>query len=231
MAAWFYTTGEGQVGPVETAELKRLAVEGTLLPTALLWREGLAEWVEAAEIKGLFSAAGGSPDAAASATPLPVQDETGSASVPSEAMAQVLPYMGGGATSGVSARTIHHLRQTRPWVLLLSILGLVVTGLLAIGAVVMGVMGFSAGRGGSAFGAAGLFVYLLLAALCFFPSWFLLRFSSRISGLLARGQHADLEAAMGAQKTFWQLTGIIVLVVFILYVGLIAIAVVGLSAM
>ncbi len=54
---WFYTqNGQQAPAPVSAAELKRLAVTGQLLPTDLVWREGMANWVTAATIRDLFPA-------------------------------------------------------------------------------------------------------------------------------------------------------------------------------
>ncbi|MCE9544917.1 MAG: DUF4339 domain-containing protein [Planctomycetia bacterium] len=53
-AEWFYAREEVDIGPVSGGELKRLAASGALLPTDEVWREGLADWVEAGSIKGLF---------------------------------------------------------------------------------------------------------------------------------------------------------------------------------
>jgi hypothetical protein len=52
---WFYTqNGQQAPAPVSAAELKRLATAGQLLPTDLVWREGMANWVPASSIKDLF---------------------------------------------------------------------------------------------------------------------------------------------------------------------------------
>jgi hypothetical protein len=52
---WFYSQNGKQCGlPVSFQELRRAAVEGGLLPTDLVWRLGMAEWVAASTISGLF---------------------------------------------------------------------------------------------------------------------------------------------------------------------------------
>jgi GYF domain 2 len=56
MAKWFYLTAGQQSGPVEPAELKRLATTGHFQPTDKVRREDLAEWYEAKQVKGLFPA-------------------------------------------------------------------------------------------------------------------------------------------------------------------------------
>jgi hypothetical protein len=43
-------------GPVAAHQLKALAAAGQLLPTDLVWREGMADWRPASQCKGLFSA-------------------------------------------------------------------------------------------------------------------------------------------------------------------------------
>ncbi len=51
---WYYAHDQQQLGPVSSAELKRLAVVGLLLPDDLVWREGMEEWAPAVRVKGLF---------------------------------------------------------------------------------------------------------------------------------------------------------------------------------
>lgn len=54
MAEWYYQKNEKKRGPVDTASLKRMAIDGELDPSDLIWREGLAQWVPASQAKGLF---------------------------------------------------------------------------------------------------------------------------------------------------------------------------------
>jgi len=54
---WYYATGDKQQGPVSSAELKQLAASGQLVPDDLVWREGMSEWVEASNVRGLFEGA------------------------------------------------------------------------------------------------------------------------------------------------------------------------------
>jgi hypothetical protein len=51
---WFYNSGGQKRGPVGSTDLKRLADSGVLKPADLVWKEGLAAWVAASSIKGLF---------------------------------------------------------------------------------------------------------------------------------------------------------------------------------
>jgi hypothetical protein len=47
-------TAEKPFGPVAAGELQRLAAARSLEPTDLVWKEGMAQWVPASTIKGLF---------------------------------------------------------------------------------------------------------------------------------------------------------------------------------
>ncbi|NBT35743.1 MAG: DUF4339 domain-containing protein [Betaproteobacteria bacterium] len=58
---WYYSTKGTRLGPVAPPELKRLADSGQLLPTDLVWKEGLKNWVAASKVKGLFAIPAGPP--------------------------------------------------------------------------------------------------------------------------------------------------------------------------
>lgn len=53
---WYYSKGGQREGPVPSEQLKELAASGQLAPTDLVWKEGMAQWVEASKIKGLYPA-------------------------------------------------------------------------------------------------------------------------------------------------------------------------------
>ena len=52
---WFYSIDNEEIGPVSSQLLKQLAKSGSLQPFDLVWQEGMHDWVEAQQIKGLFS--------------------------------------------------------------------------------------------------------------------------------------------------------------------------------
>ena len=68
---WLYEKNNLRRGPVPSGELKKLAESGEITPETPIWREGLAEWVKAGAVRGLFATA--SPTAAQSqpAAPAP----------------------------------------------------------------------------------------------------------------------------------------------------------------
>ena len=72
MSSGYYYSHNGQrFGPVDGQELKVLAQTVKLLPTDLIWKEGMAEWKPASKAKGLFPAphsAGAAPTPGAGIT-------------------------------------------------------------------------------------------------------------------------------------------------------------------
>lgn len=54
---WYYQQNGQKHGPISGADLKQLVVAGKLQPTDLIWKEGMAKWVPARSVKGLFPAA------------------------------------------------------------------------------------------------------------------------------------------------------------------------------
>ncbi len=62
-AAWYYLKNREQVGPVSEDQLAELVAQKQLVPTDLVWRQGMSSWASAGEaLPGLFSS---------SAPPLP----------------------------------------------------------------------------------------------------------------------------------------------------------------
>jgi len=51
---WRYSVAGEKKGPVSSSELKQLASAGKLSRTDLIWKEGMANWVLAGKVKGLF---------------------------------------------------------------------------------------------------------------------------------------------------------------------------------
>lgn len=238
---WFYASGGGQVGPVDTAELRRLASDGSVQPSSLVWRDGLEEWVQASKIKGLFGAAGGDAgfgaapaevsgsaedglDALAAASALDGGQHDPAAGAGYAYPAHVIPYQGGGGTPvGVTARTVELLRETRPWVMFFGILGFIGAGLYALGGIALALMGMA--RSGSGVPAVMGLLYFVVAAVFFFPALFLWRYGSRIGSLVVRRSVHELEGALEAQKAYWRLSGIIAITFVVIMVVVIAFAV------
>jgi hypothetical protein len=55
MAQWYYSKGEQQIGPISDGEIRDLIARGTLAPDDDVWREGLADWQRAGDVRELFA--------------------------------------------------------------------------------------------------------------------------------------------------------------------------------
>ncbi len=53
---FFFARNGEQFGPFDSKEIRALAATGKLLPADMVWREGMPEWVQASQVKGLFTA-------------------------------------------------------------------------------------------------------------------------------------------------------------------------------
>lgn len=117
-----------------------------------------------------------------------------------------------------SEPVIESLRQTRPWVLMFSILGFIGAAIITCVGVFEAALSFgqpTMEKAGEAFG-AGL-VTVVIGVLYYFPSLYLLRFAGHVRDLAFTHRVADLEAALRAQKSFWRFCGIVVALVLTLY--------------
>jgi hypothetical protein len=51
---WYYEKGGVRKGPVSSDDIRRMVADGTLLPTDLLWKEGMKDWMPAGKSPNLF---------------------------------------------------------------------------------------------------------------------------------------------------------------------------------
>lgn len=123
----------------------------------------------------------------------------------------------------VSWRAVDMLRQTRPWVRLISIL-------LFLGGAISLLMGALAGiavlggamRGDHVAAVGAVAVYLVIGIVYIAPAIYLFRYASRIVLLEQFASFSNLEKALSAQKSFWRFVGIASLAVIGLYIVAIA---------
>lgn len=97
------------------------------------------------------------------------------------------------------------LEGTRPWVVLLSVLGFCMAGLLVLLGVAAGGLGLAT-RQPSAL--IFLVTYPLLGLLYVFPSMHLLHYARSIRDYVSSGHEQHLENALTAQRSFWRFIGI-----------------------
>jgi hypothetical protein len=103
------------------------------------------------------------------------------------------------------------LAKTKPWVMLVAILGFLYCGLLMFGVFIM-----LAIAGG--IGALIAIPYLLLAGVVGMLSYFLWRYGAEIGRFLQSGSPARLEGALRAQSAYWQIVGILAILGIALFV-------------
>jgi len=58
---WYYTSAGVQLGPVPDETLRSLVVSGRLLPSDLVWREGMPAWQPVGSVPGLLPASAAGP--------------------------------------------------------------------------------------------------------------------------------------------------------------------------
>ncbi len=125
------------------------------------------------------------------------------------------PYAALDATP-VSEATVEILRGTRPWVVLLSVLAFIGSGLMAaVGLIAAAFSMLAPGAKGSA-ALLGL-VYFPIAAVYVYPGIKLWGYGAAIARLTATRTSADLEDALRQQKSFWKFSGIASLALLALY--------------
>lgn len=130
-----------------------------------------------------------------------------------------------GDADAVPDAIVEPLRATRPWVTFLAILGFIGAGLMGIG----GLFILGLGRLGNLPAGFGL-VYIVLGVVYVFPSLHLLRYGSAIARLVRDPRMERLGIALGHQRSFWKLVGIMTAVILALYPIGIVVAVVAVVA-
>ena len=126
---------------------------------------------------------------------------------------------------------ISFLKETAKWTNFLAIMGFIGIGLLVIIALFVGTI-FSALPEGtnpySDIGAGVLtFIYLLMAALYYFPVMYLYRFANKMKVALGRNDGENLTAAFMNLKSHYKFVGILTIVMLGLYALLIILALIG----
>ena len=237
---WYYAQNGQQSGPLTSDQLREMLATGAVKATDLVWSEGMPAWAPANQVPGLMPipavapppaayvpapAAYVPPPAPAYVAPVapaynpPPAYAQPVAQAQSQSQSQAQAYAASSVRGGVSEAAVALLRQTKPWVRFLSVLGFLGLGLLGLGCLVVMLFPFGALTSMSMGPRiAFAFVYLLLGFLHLPPVLFLHRYASRIAKLVATGAPSDLEDALRAQKSFWKYVGVFTLVVMVIYI-------------
>jgi hypothetical protein len=114
----------------------------------------------------------------------------------------------------VSDLAVDLLRQTRPWVMFLSVLAFLGSGLMMIAG--LGVAAVSLAGPQKMMGLLGL-VYVPVGLIYVYPAIKMWSYGGAIARLAITRQVADLEHALGQQKSLWKFLGIAMVVMMAVY--------------
>lgn len=139
----------------------------------------------------------------------------------------------------LSPLALKYLNTTRKWTYFLSILGFIFCGLIALFALFFSTALASIRDYSSEFassspipvGATGFIsvFYLLIAVICFILYLYLYPFSVRLKSALNNNDSILLEAGLKHFKSYWQLTGILTIVVLGFYFIAVLLVIIGVS--
>lgn len=131
-----------------------------------------------------------------------------------------------------------HLKEAAKWARFLGIVGFVICGIIVLvalfaGAFLGSMMSTLSGGGmsemGSGFGAIITIVYLLFAALYFFPSLWLYQFGTKMKAALGANDQNDLNMSFSKLKAFFRFWAILTIIILCLYALIFIFAVIGAS--
>lgn len=126
------------------------------------------------------------------------------------------------------------LKETAKWAYFLSILGYIGIGFIVLAGLFAGTLFSAMGKmnpamssmGGS-FGILMAVVYLLIAALYFFPVYYLNKFASNAKTACATNDSEKLSVSFQYLKSHYKFIGIMTIVVFSLYFLIVIVGIIG----
>ena len=129
----------------------------------------------------------------------------------------------------ISSQTKDYLQEAGKWAYFLSIAGFVGLGLMLLGGLVAMFAGAAIPGAGGQMSVFGI-VYLIMAALYFFPTYYMFLFAQKIKAACLATSQADLDAGIENLKSFFKFVGIFTIVIISLYllmfmIGILAAAV------
>jgi hypothetical protein len=118
---------------------------------------------------------------------------------------------------------INSMRSTKPWTRLVAILGFIVVGLCALIGILMVFGGRLISHGDGMSSVLAGIMYIIMSALYFVPSLYLLRYSSAVDKFVINLMASDMELALAYQRSFWKYVGIFSIVMIIIsIIGIVA---------
>jgi hypothetical protein len=119
---------------------------------------------------------------------------------------------------------VEALRGTRPWVLFVSILALIATafmvlcacGAIGIGIVAQGFAGELGGPGGILLLLIYFVLYAMAALVYAVMAYYLYKYAAAIRSFVSSHGTPHMEAALGYQRSFWRVIGIVTIIYIVL---------------
>lgn len=119
----------------------------------------------------------------------------------------------------ITQQAIEFLKETAKWATFLSIMGFIGLGFMILGGIAISAMGSQIADAQAAMGqpspipmgAMGI-LYLVMAALYFFPIMYLFKFASNTKDALASNNTERLTAAFGNLKSHYKFVGILTII-------------------
>ena len=192
-AKWYYSRGGVQLGPVDSAMMRSMAMSGQLSPDDLVWTDGMGDWQAGRNVPGIEWPHIG----AASAVPTTSHHATDQYSNKPKQDVELPESL---ARSAVGARS---------WVIFVSIVLFLLAGLLVLSGMGLIVEGGRNSRNQSV--SAGIFS-LLTAVVIAVGAFMLINYGSRLSGLRFSPAPILLERALDSLRNFWMYVGICLIV-------------------
>lgn len=125
----------------------------------------------------------------------------------------------------------NHVLETAKWAKFLSIVGFVITGFIVIAALfagsILGVLAQTNAEYSAIPAGAITFIYLLVAALYFFPCWFLFKAAVFLKSALVTNSSAELAEGLGKVNAYFKFMGILTLIVVGMYAVILVFALIG----
>ncbi len=116
--------------------------------------------------------------------------------------------------------SLRYLKTTSQWTRFLSILSFIGSGLLLLVAIILIPLGFfinSPTHTPHFFIFLGL-IYLVLAGISFIPTWYLYKFSTNVERMLTFRTNEKVEEAFLYLMRYYRFTGIMVIVIMVIYI-------------
>lgn len=132
--------------------------------------------------------------------------------------------------------SIGFLRETAKWTNFLSIVGFVMLGFIVLGAIFGGALLASLstvsefGSGGAIGGTFITILYLIFAAIYFFPIYYLYKFSGNMKRALASKDEDTLTKAFEYLKSHYKFVGILMIIVLSFYLLILLFGLLGIAA-